>query len=328
MAMSNTAFSTPTTNIPSQPNIPDAIVIRFSSASDTDNLTIYGTVSAVANSELVAGSQSEVVTTSSFSALSQAIFGSNASGEITGLIPGTSATGDVRVDVNPTDGNTLTIGLTGNVIAYRFKNTLAAAYDVKIGATKEITSTNLNAAINASGTPGTEYYAGTLANVLVSSTVSVDVLTLTDAVPCLRQLAWLLTESASNFSKRTLIGGYDGATLFTIPAGGSRSAIALTFSTEDHTTATLPALMSAVSNSVATGGEKPMLRLWADQTIDYMIQSSTDLINWTDTIEGEVTLAASTLTSVDLAQRAEFIRFVVTSNANTTNTILDARVIY
>ena len=105
-------------------------------------------------------------------------------------------------------------------------------------------------------------------------------------------------------------------------------APSLTFSTEDHATPTLPALMLAVSNSVATGGEKPMLRLWADQTIDYKIQSSTDLINWTDTTEGTDTLAASTLTFVDLAQRAEYIRFCVTANANTTDSICDFRVVY
>lgn len=61
---------------------------------------------------------------------------------------------------NVTDGKVVVIG----AITYRFKNTLAAAYDVKIGASAAVTLDNLKAAINASGTAGTEYYAGTEAH--------------------------------------------------------------------------------------------------------------------------------------------------------------------
>ena len=69
-----------------------------------------------------------------------------------------------------TDGDTVTIGST----VYRFKNTMAAAYDVKRnGTTADTTLANLIKAINASGTPGSEYYAGTLANPLVTADASV-----------------------------------------------------------------------------------------------------------------------------------------------------------
>jgi hypothetical protein len=61
---------------------------------------------------------------------------------------------------------TVTIGST----VYRFKNTMAQAYDVKIGADAATTLDNLKAAINASGTAGVEYYAGTLAHPSVVAT--------------------------------------------------------------------------------------------------------------------------------------------------------------
>lgn len=58
---------------------------------------------------------------------------------------------------NPADGDTVTI----DAIVYRFKNTLAQAYDVKIGANASASLDNLKAAINNSGLVGTDYFAGT-----------------------------------------------------------------------------------------------------------------------------------------------------------------------
>lgn len=64
------------------------------------------------------------------------------------------------------DGDTVTIGTT----VYRFKSTMGAAYDVKRdGTTADTTMGNLIKAINASGTPGTHYYAGTLIHPSVSA---------------------------------------------------------------------------------------------------------------------------------------------------------------
>jgi len=57
------------------------------------------------------------------------------------------------------DADTVTIGTT----VYTFKDTLAAAYDVqRDGTTADTTMGNLIAAIDASGTEGVEYFAGTL----------------------------------------------------------------------------------------------------------------------------------------------------------------------
>lgn len=74
----------------------------------------------------------------------------------------TQTTADVSVD------DTVTIGTT----VYRFKSTMLAAYDVKIGVSAAVTLDNLKAAINASGTPGTEYFAGTLIHPTVTATTN------------------------------------------------------------------------------------------------------------------------------------------------------------
>lgn len=61
------------------------------------------------------------------------------------------------------NGDTVTIGST----TYTFKTTLASAYDVKIGATNTESLENLMAAINDSGTEGTNYGTGTVAHTKV-----------------------------------------------------------------------------------------------------------------------------------------------------------------
>lgn len=64
------------------------------------------------------------------------------------------------------DGDTVTIGTT----VYTFKDTPAAAYDVqRNGTTADTTLGNLIKAINATGTEGVEYFAGTLIHPTVSA---------------------------------------------------------------------------------------------------------------------------------------------------------------
>ena len=136
------------------------------------------------------------------------------------------------------------------------------------------------------------------------------------------------TESASNFALRVPADGVDGTLLWEISIGATERGTKLTFSSESHSSTTLPALRTCTSNAVAVGGVNPTIRIWGDQAINWKVQSSTDLTNWTDTTEGSQTLSSSTLTWLNLTERHDFIRFVVTTNANTTDTILDARAIY
>ncbi len=70
------------------------------------------------------------------------------------------ATGVLTSDnTNVTDGDTVTVGST----VYRFKTTMAQAYDVKRDpSTADGSMGNLIQAINGTGTAGADYYAGTL----------------------------------------------------------------------------------------------------------------------------------------------------------------------
>lgn len=63
-------------------------------------------------------------------------------------------------------------------LTYRMKNTLALAFDVKIGASVTATLASLRKAINGTGIAGTDYFAGTTAHPLVIATAS-DATTLT-----------------------------------------------------------------------------------------------------------------------------------------------------
>lgn len=89
------------------------------------------------------------------------------SGIVYAKFPESTLTSDAT---NVSDGETVTIGS----VVYRFKDTMLAAYDVKIGASAAASLDNLKAAINASGTPGTEYFAGTAIHPDVTATTNTD----------------------------------------------------------------------------------------------------------------------------------------------------------
>ena len=117
------------------------------------------------------------------------------------------ATGTVTNSTGvPTANDTVTIG--GQV--YTFKDTLAAAYDVKIGGTIAATMTSLGLAINATGVAGTDYFAGTLANLSVTSSApTAGVNTLTAIYPGIAGNGVLLSKSGTNLavSAAALAGG-------------------------------------------------------------------------------------------------------------------------
>lgn len=93
----------------------------------------------------------------------------NSAVKATGVLTSTGA--------NPADGDTVAIAST----VYRFKNTMSAAYDVQIGANAAASIQNLLKAIDASGTAGVEYFAGTLAHTTVSTTGSTSTTLLVEA---------------------------------------------------------------------------------------------------------------------------------------------------
>jgi hypothetical protein len=77
-----------------------------------------------------------------------------------GTDPAVAATAVLTSDnTEVVDGDTVTV----NNVTYRFKDTMAQANDVKRSGVVDTTLANLVAAVNQSGTPGTEYFAGTVA---------------------------------------------------------------------------------------------------------------------------------------------------------------------
>jgi len=80
-------------------------------------------------------------------------------------VDGVASQGTLTIGEPVTDGDTFTIGTQ----VYQLLDTPLAAYDVNIGADEAATKVNIVAAINASGTPGTEYFAGTLIHPDVSA---------------------------------------------------------------------------------------------------------------------------------------------------------------
>lgn len=67
-----------------------------------------------------------------------------------------------------TDGQTVTVAGT----VYTLKSTPAASYDVQIGGSANATAVSLCHAINADGTEGVDYFAGTLINPLASGAIT------------------------------------------------------------------------------------------------------------------------------------------------------------
>lgn len=126
------------------------------------------------------------------------------------IVPGSHAESVVTSDTtNVAEDETITIGAT----VYRFRDTLAQAYDVQIGASAAATLDNLKAAINASGTPGTEYFAGTEAHPDVVATDNADTTQkIVTRIPGTASNAAATTTTASHLSwADTTLGGGTGA---------------------------------------------------------------------------------------------------------------------
>lgn len=143
----------------------------------------------------------------------------------TGLVTGVAAGVTAKVTLtsnatNVSDNDTVTID--GRV--YRFKNTLAQAYDVKIGADAATTLDNIKAAVNATGTAGTEYFAGTLVHPTVTATTNTNTTQLFESKE--RSTAANSIAVAKSAATYTL----SGATL----TGGAAATATITATTTDQ----------------------------------------------------------------------------------------------
>jgi len=100
--------------------------------------------------------------------------------QIVAGVASAAAVGTITTDgTQPSTGATVVIWSK----TYRFESTMAQAYDVKIAASAALTLANLVLAVNGTGTAGTNYYTGTLANRDVTASISGNVATLTAITP-------------------------------------------------------------------------------------------------------------------------------------------------
>lgn len=188
-------------------------------------------------------------------------------------VAGALATGTITSDAtNPSDGDTATIGsyvytfktalgdaaatntltsnntqvtaadtVTVNGQVYTFRATPSVAYDVTIGANADGSLTNLEAAINGTGTAGTTYGVGTATHPTVSSSdVASHVLTLTARNVGTAGNALTLAKSAATLSV--------GAATFSGGASSPNQVLIGTAATD-----TLDNLKSAVNGTAGAG---------------------------------------------------------------------------
>lgn len=185
-------------------------------------------------------------------------------GEVKVYAEGTAGRGLVYLTGQPSDGDTVTVGLTGRTQAYRFKTTTAAAYDVKIGATANDTASNLKKALNADGLgDGTDYHTGTSANPYLSATVSGAICTVTDRIGCSRQIAWSFAKSGTNISTSVPAGGVDGVLLATLPATQQGVFSAVTLDDEALDQNRLPGYTEWTSDPIRVRGKAFSLHIGA-----------------------------------------------------------------
>ena len=180
--------------------------VKASLFIQTPNPTFTLTATALNNPGEVANAITGVSLTEEAPTVNSTV-GAQAQGQfqVAAGLPCTSATGTITTDgTQPATGATVVIGSK----TYRFESTMAQAYDVKIAASAALTLANLVLAVNAAGTAGTNYYAGTVANPAATASISGNVATLTAITPGTAGNTLTLTGATHlTASAATLLGG-------------------------------------------------------------------------------------------------------------------------
>lgn len=323
--------------ITAQPTAQDSTYARSTQAADVGNITQTGVSSDIPASDTITlTGKREAVSGTDFSSFNSISLSAAQTGIVTIHQFGTAGTAPLIAETNPADGSTVTLGLIGFTQAYRFKDTLASAYDVKREATATDTMAHFKKAINADGVAGTDYFAGTSQNPYMSSVVSGTIITFTDRIPCDRYLAWSFAQSSTHFSlPSTLSGGVDGTLIATLDPGDTTVYDDLTFDTEDLGDSTLPGLVAPTTDWILVNGKACVLQLKCaniSSAIALKYQTSTDAVNASDGQTSITSLDNNTVAAprvvVPTERCIEYLRLVVTANANTTDSAVDMRVIY
>jgi hypothetical protein len=253
---------------------------------------------------------------------------------------GTAATGKATIITNPSNGETIEMGLTGFTTTFTFKTSVSTNGDVKIGSSTAETADNLASAINDSQTgtsnptDGTDWNS-TGPHAYLSATSSSSGVTLTDRIKCARQLTWVLDPyDDGDFHTCNIRGGVDGTKIIDL-ATGNKSASTTTASgvdldSEDLSTTNVSGLLSGASDPVATRGRFVVDIYCQDPaaSVTPVIQLSNDNTNWrnaTTTITDLNTDQEQRITGDDLM--SEYARINFTTWSATASKALNIKII-
>lgn len=315
------------------------LIVRSSSAADTMNLSTVGLVSAVNTSETNAlTGKRELRTADVFSSLTQAVLASAAAGTVTVRQLGTKGAAALIVTTNPSNLDTVTIGLIGFTQVYTFKSVLASAYDVLIGATASDTAENLrramwngNVARGDGDGAGTLYGNSTVANPHLEPTaISGQQIAVADLLECARQLSWSFTQSGTGLSlPATLFGGVDGTLIASLAPGDT--ATFNNFNLDDEALAAnkLPALFTGKSDWMGVFG-RPIFQLRAANLVSGVAVSYEYSNDKTNFLAGATSISNldNNVQNIDPAEKwFSYVRLNVSANANTTGSSINAKIL-
>ncbi len=251
----------------------NGIYFRSDTVSDYNDVTLYGRQTSGSTAARVVLSLGSVtdgkVERLSSTAWSHLYFVDFITGNLAGIgkvfsNDGTAATGSIKVTSQPSDGETIDIGLTGHLTQFTFKTSVSSAGHVKIGSSTAETADNLASAINDSQTGTSNPVDNTDWNVsaahpYLSATSASGTITLTDLINCERQLAWVITPyDANDFSICPIRGGIDGTLIVAMAAGtdtaSTSSTSGLDLDSEALTTTNVISGVPTYSDAVRVGG--------------------------------------------------------------------------
>lgn len=329
-------FTVSSTNkLTAQPSTGGKFYYRSDQAVDTGNLSVTGLVAAVSTTDTAAlNGQKEVQTADSFTSITAALLSASQIGNVSVFQQGVAGQGSIQVNTLPANNDTLKVGVIGFERTYTFKTTLTgAANEIHIAASINAQATNIYEAINAGANAGTDYGTGTAAHAdLAASAPSGSALVITDKIACNRQLGWTNTQTTgATLSLVAPIGGTDGTLLAYLAIGITQVFNSLTLSTENLGSPTLPAKVAPTTDPLIINGKECTIRLRAPAVssgIAVKYQTSTDGTNWIDGAVSITNLNNNTQFIKPTEQNVERLRLAFTANANTSDSNIDARVIF
>lgn len=317
------------------PSSAQTLIARSTDASDTMNLSIVGTTSApaaVSETRPLTGQREVAFVTNTLAALTGINLASAATGTVKILQQGVKGWGDILVNAQPVDGDTLTVGLTGFTQVYTFRTVLALADEIAIGADKFVTAQNIGRALIAGTGSGTSYGVGTVANAFVTSWAdsgftthdlngtSETTIYIQDLIACARLLTWAVSTDCADIALRAPSSGQDGTILATLSPGTTQGYATINFWTPDLVATTLPAKATPTTDTVQVNGRRSTLHILSanlGSAVRARLETSDDGFNWASRVTDYP------INNIDndefwySLEPIEFLRVAFTVNANT-----------